>query len=135
MAWQRHIHNPQKIIMPLYMQIYLYVKFRLAGARAFSALVRASAESKYEVLPLLTEKVSRMKTILSLMISGALALCALQPGHAQTPASKAPAATTTPDAASDSAKRAKAKACSDQADAKGLHGKARHAFRAKCKRG
>ncbi len=27
------------------------------------------------------------------------------------------------------------KACSDQADAKGLHGKARKAFRAKCKSG
>jgi hypothetical protein len=33
-----------------------------------------------------------------------------------------------------SSKQAISKACSKQADAKGLHGKARKAFRAKCKR-
>jgi hypothetical protein len=33
-----------------------------------------------------------------------------------------------------SGKQAISKACSDQANAKGLHGKARKSFRAKCKR-
>ena len=33
-----------------------------------------------------------------------------------------------------SSKQAISKACSDQANAKGLHGKARKTFRAKCKR-
>jgi hypothetical protein len=33
-----------------------------------------------------------------------------------------------------SSKQAISKACSDQANAKGLHGKARKSFRAKCKR-
>jgi hypothetical protein len=37
-----------------------------------------------------------------------------------------------PDAA---AKAAKSKECSKEADAKGLHGKARKEFRAKCKKG
>ena len=35
----------------------------------------------------------------------------------------------------DDAKKAKAKECSAQADAKSLHGKARKEFRSKCKRG
>ena len=36
---------------------------------------------------------------------------------------------------SDDAKKAKAKECSIEADAKGLHGKARKKFREECKRG
>ena len=35
---------------------------------------------------------------------------------------------------SSTSKQAISKACSDQANAKGLHGKARKSFRAKCKR-
>ncbi len=77
-----------------------------------------------------------MKTALSLMIAGGLALASAQTGYAQAPAPKTSAVTATPDAATDEAKKAKAKAkeCSDQADAKKLHGKARKEFRAKCKR-
>jgi hypothetical protein len=37
-------------------------------------------------------------------------------------------------AVSGPSKQAISKACSDQANAKGLHGKARKSFRAKCKR-
>ena len=48
--------------------------------------------------------------------------------QATAPAPAAPAA----DAA---AKAAKSKECSKEADAKGLHGKARKEFRAKCKKG
>ena len=47
--------------------------------------------------------------------------------QASAPAPAAPA-----DAA---AKAAKSKECSKEADAKGLHGKARKEFRAKCKKG
>jgi psiF repeat len=39
-----------------------------------------------------------------------------------------------PSSAPATAKSAVSKACSDQANAKGLHGKARKAFRSKCKR-
>jgi len=45
----------------------------------------------------------------------------------------APAAPAAP--ADAAAKAAKSKECSKEADAKGLHGKARKEFRAKCKRG
>jgi len=45
---------------------------------------------------------------------------------AQTPAPAAPAAPTD--------KGAVSKACSDQANAKGLHGKTRKTFRAQCKK-
>jgi hypothetical protein len=47
--------------------------------------------------------------------------------QASTPAPAAPA--------NAAAKAAKSKECSKEADAKGLHGKARKEFRAKCKRG
>jgi hypothetical protein len=43
-----------------------------------------------------------------------------------------PAAAQTP--AADSARQAVSKSCSQQADAQGLHGKARKTFREKCKR-
>ena len=46
----------------------------------------------------------------------------------------ASAQTPSPSAASPTDKHAISKACSDQADAKGLHGKARKKFRSDCKR-
>jgi hypothetical protein len=60
--------------------------------------------------------------ILSFMIATAVA-------SAQTPSPSA----ATP-GASPTAKQATSKACSDQADAKGLHGKARKKFRTQCKK-
>jgi hypothetical protein len=69
-------------------------------------------------------------------------LAAPEVGFAQTaaPATKpaaaakaAPAATPTAPA-SKPAMSAKSKECSDQADQQGLHGKARKAFREKCKK-
>jgi len=53
----------------------------------------------------------------------------------QTPATTAPAAKPAVAAKPTGAdKAATSKACSEQADAKGLHGKERKKFRAKCKR-
>lgn len=49
------------------------------------------------------------------------------------PAAAAPAATA-PAVMDDAAKKAKSKACSDQADAKKLHGKERKKFREECKK-
>jgi hypothetical protein len=46
---------------------------------------------------------------------------------------QSPPAATHQTAASAADKQAISKACSDQANAKGLHGKARKKFRAKCK--
>ncbi len=55
------------------------------------------------------------------------------PAFAQT---AAPAASmTAPTMAPATDKKAKAKQCSMQADQQGLHGKARKAFRSKCKAG
>jgi hypothetical protein len=78
-----------------------------------------------------------MKLAFSWIIAGALVLSATNASLAQqTPAAPAAAATAAkPAAVSDDAKKAKAKECSTQADAKGLHGKARKEFRSKCKRG
>ncbi|HTV31902.1 MAG TPA: PsiF family protein [Methylocella sp.] len=83
-----------------------------------------------------------MKTMASLLVASALILPFGQLGYAQTtPMPTAPAAPTAPAVPSgkgitnDAEKAAKAKACSEQADAQGLHGKARKAFRAKCKAG
>ncbi|MEJ0095293.1 MAG: PsiF family protein [Methylocella sp.] len=77
-----------------------------------------------------------MKSSFSWILAGALLLSCAQVTYAQTqaPAAKTPAATTKTDSVSDDAKKAKAKECSNQADAKGLHGKARKEFRSKCKR-
>jgi hypothetical protein len=61
-------------------------------------------------------------TILSFIITTAVA-------SAQTPSPSAAAPVASP-----TDKQATSKACSDQADAKGLHGKARKKFRSKCKR-
>ena len=61
-------------------------------------------------------------TILSFIIATAVA-------SAQTPSPSPPAP-----GASPTSKQAISKACSDQADAKGLHGKPRKKFRSECKR-
>jgi hypothetical protein len=61
-------------------------------------------------------------TVLSLTIVTAVA-------SAQTPSPSAAAP-----AASSADKQAISKACSDQANAKGLHGKARKKFRSECKK-
>jgi hypothetical protein len=54
---------------------------------------------------------------------------------ATTPPAAAPPAKTTPKAkATDKPKSAESIECSKQADAKGLHGKERKAFRATCKK-
>lgn len=74
--------------------------------------------------------------VLSLALLGSVSFAQAQ----QT--APAPAASSTPAASmsggktmSAEDKKAKAKECSDQADAKGLHGKARKKFRSECKRG
>jgi hypothetical protein len=61
-------------------------------------------------------------TMLSLIIATAVA-------SAQTPAPSAAAPVASP-----ADKQAISKACSDQANAKGLHGKARKKFRSECKK-
>jgi psiF repeat len=61
-------------------------------------------------------------TVLSFIIATAVA-------SAQTPSPSAAAPVASP-----TNKQAISKACSDQADAKGLHGKARKKFRSECKR-
>jgi hypothetical protein len=61
-------------------------------------------------------------TVLSLTIVTAVA-------SAQTPSPSAPAPVAAP-----GDKQAISKACSDQANAKGLHGKARKKFRSECKK-
>ncbi|VFU08644.1 conserved exported hypothetical protein [Methylocella tundrae] len=76
-----------------------------------------------------------MKNAFSWIIASALVLSFANISFAQQQApAAAPAAAAAKPAASDAAKKAKAKECSDQADAKGLHGKARKEFRSKCKR-
>jgi psiF repeat len=55
--------------------------------------------------------------------------------QAPAPDSKPPAAAATPATGGDKTdKKAISKTCSDQATAKGLHGKERKTFRAECKR-
>jgi hypothetical protein len=54
---------------------------------------------------------------------------------AQTTTRPAPAATTSSAAGTKMDKTAVSKACSQQADAQNLHGKARKQFRSKCKMG
>jgi uncharacterized protein HemX len=73
-----------------------------------------------------------MKHAFFWIVAGALALSIPGVSFAQQ---QIPAASATKAAAvSDDAKKAKAKQCSDQADAKKLHGMERKAFREKCKR-
>ena len=54
-------------------------------------------------------------------------------GGAVSPRPAAPPAAAQPPAA-DATRQAVSKSCSQQADARGLHGKARKTFRSKCKR-
>jgi hypothetical protein len=54
-------------------------------------------------------------------------------GGAVNPRPSAPSTAAQPPAA-DAARQAVSKSCSQQADAQGLHGKARKTFREKCKR-
>jgi psiF repeat len=78
-----------------------------------------------------------MKFTSSLAIAGMVALLGASAAMAQTPAPApaAPAAATKPaPAAMAGDKAAVSKTCSDQADAKKLHGKERRKFRAECKR-
>ncbi len=78
-----------------------------------------------------------MKIPFSWIVAGILLTSCTTVGLAQQQApAAAPSATTAakPAAMSDDAKKAKAKECSKQADAKKLHGEARREFRAKCKR-
>jgi hypothetical protein len=83
-----------------------------------------------------------MKLAFSTIIAGALlasvssvSLAQQQAPAAPAPAAAAPATPAKPAAMTDEAKKAKAKECSTQADAKGLHGKVRKEFRSKCKHG
>ncbi|WP_131195675.1 phosphate starvation-inducible protein PsiF [Lichenihabitans psoromatis] len=82
-----------------------------------------------------------MKIVHLLAAASLACLLVSGPALAQTaaPAAAAPAATTAPAMAAPAAgmmdKKAKSKDCSLQADKQGLHGKARHAFRSKCKSG
>lgn len=72
-----------------------------------------------------------MKTLF--VAIGALS-CVASPAIAQQAASKpAPAATATPKAAAAVVHSPQSIECSKEADAKGLHGKARKAFRSQCK--
>ena len=57
-----------------------------------------------------------------------------QPAPTTKPAAAQPAATKPAATAADSDKKAISKACSDQATAKGLHGKERKTFRSECKK-
>ena len=75
-----------------------------------------------------------MKTALTLMIAGFLSFSVIPAAVAETSTLKPSATVAKPDSSPDEAKKAKAKECSDQADAKKLHGEARKAFRAKCKK-
>jgi hypothetical protein len=71
-----------------------------------------------------------------LILSAFVVLIGSSASLAQTPPTKPAAEQSTPTtkAAADTDKKAVSKACSDQATAKGLHGKARKAFRSECKR-
>jgi hypothetical protein len=71
--------------------------------------------------------------MMRIAIGAALVVFALGLGNAFA---QAPASTTPPgtQAKSDVDKKAISKSCSDQADAKGLHGDARKKFRSACKK-
>jgi hypothetical protein len=71
----------------------------------------------------------------TLMLSAFVVLLGSNSTIAQTPPTKPVAGQTAPAAKpTDAAKKAISKACSDQATAKGLHGKPRKAFRSQCKK-
>jgi psiF repeat len=80
-----------------------------------------------------------MRSSRGLALSMAVLLLSAGAALAQAPADTKPAtskpAPATPAAGSDKAdKKAISKTCSDQATAKGLHGKERKTFRAECKK-
>jgi hypothetical protein len=68
------------------------------------------------------------------MLSAFVVLIGSSATFAQPAPTTKPAATKPAAAAPDADKKAVSKACSDQATAKGLHGKERKAFRSECKR-
>jgi hypothetical protein len=70
-----------------------------------------------------------MSRVLALAASLVLAVSVVEVASARTPPHAGAASSTT-----TMSKEAISKACSDQANAKGLHGKARRSFRAACKR-
>jgi hypothetical protein len=70
----------------------------------------------------------------TLMLSAFVVLIGSSAAFAQPAPTTKPAATKPAAAAPDADKKAVSKACSDQATAKGLHGKERKAFRSECKR-
>jgi len=83
-----------------------------------------------------------MKTLVRLMIAGALVLSFSAAGYAQMQANPpaapgAPAAPAAPAApkAKKAPMSAKSKECSAKADEQKLHGKARKEYREKCKKG
>ena len=72
------------------------------------------------------------------LVAASLALMLSGTAFAQTPPAAAPAAPAAPAAAAPAMapamdKKAISKACSDEADQKGLKGKPRKSFRSKCK--
>jgi hypothetical protein len=77
----------------------------------------------------------------TLMLSAFVVLIGSSAAFAQAPAPAttttkppAPAAKAATDKPADADKKAISKACSDQATAKGLHGKERKTFRSECKK-
>jgi hypothetical protein len=79
----------------------------------------------------------------TLMLSALVVLIGSSAAFAQAPAATttkpaaaqpAPAAKAATDKPADADKKAISKACSDQATAKGLHGKERKTFRSECKK-
>jgi hypothetical protein len=71
----------------------------------------------------------------TLMLSAFVVLLGSSATIAQTAPTTKPVAGMAPAAKpTDPAKQAVSKACSDQANAKGLHGKPRKAFRSQCKK-
>jgi len=70
-----------------------------------------------------------MRLSKTLMLSAFVVLIGSGAAFAQTPATA-----TKPAVGTSDAKKAVSRACSDQANAQGLHGKKRKAFRSNCKR-
>jgi hypothetical protein len=74
-------------------------------------------------------------SVVALLLGAGVALAQAPADTKPATGSKPVAAPSTPAAAGDKAdKKAISKACSDQATAKGLHGKERKTFRAECKK-
>jgi psiF repeat len=82
-----------------------------------------------------TEGIMRASTLCAAIVSLAIATAVASAQTPTTPGSTPGTTTTTPGATpSATDKQAISKACSDQANAKGLHGKERKKFRAACKK-